>query len=398
MILTSERVLLDGALTAASILLDGDRIIEVAHGHDAIEHHGAKHIDVRDAIVTPGLIDLHIHGAAGHSFEGAVGSSSHPGAPHEGPAPAILRHLASVGVTSVQASLASDRVSSMVRRSRALRDLRHHSIPGAANLLGVHLEGPFLAPSQSGAHDPGNLRSPSSEDVASLAATVPTMVTLAPELPGAGEAVAAFKAAGTVVAAGHSEAIKADLADATAKGLSHVTHLWSGQSSTTRSGPWRVPGLLEEALASSDLTAEVIADGKHLPPALLEIARRCFGERLIVVSDATPGAGMPEGFRYPLASVKCEVRRGVGMVLNMNSFGGSTTTLPAMLSYLYREMGWPLSEVLAMSTSRPAQIAGLGHRKGSIAPGYDADIAVFNDEFEAQTVIVRGQQIPCSLG
>ncbi|MGO1201169.1 MAG: N-acetylglucosamine-6-phosphate deacetylase, partial [Dermabacteraceae bacterium] len=306
--------------------------------------------------------------------------------------------LASVGVTSVQASLASDEIPTMAARAQALATWRVQGVAGGAELLGVHLEGPFLAAAQCGAHDPARLRSPSPQDVEALVAARPTMVTLAPELPGALAAIHRFAGAGAVVAAGHSDAIGPELIAAVDAGLSHITHLWSGQSSTTRSGPWRVPGLLEESLASQSLTAEVIADGKHLPPALLEIARRCLSDRLIMVSDATSGAGMPAGFRYPLAAVECEVRDGVGMVLGADSFGGSTTTLPGMLRYLHQGLGWPLEEVLAMGTSRPARVAGLQHRKGAIAAGLDADLMVLDEDLQATSVLLRGVPVPCSPG
>src|SRR5699024_12187961 len=206
-------------------------------------------------------------------------------------------------------------------------------------------------------------------------------------------AVEQFRAAGTVVAAGHSEARVPDLQAAQAAGLSHLTHLWSGQSALVREGPWRVPGLLEASLASTGLTAEVIADGKHLPPALLEIARRCLGEDLIVVSDATSGAGLPEGSRYALAEVVCEVRDGVGVVVGADAFGGSTTTLDAMLAYLHRELGWPLAEVLPMVTSRPAHVLGRAAAKGTLRVGADADILVTDQDLNPWSTIVRGEEV-----
>lgn len=389
LLLSSQRVLLDRALTPASVLVEDSRIREILP-HGSSGPPDAERIELGRQVLTPGLIDLHLHGAAGHSFEQVETD--------EEAVPRILRHLASLGVTSVQASLASDKIPAMARRAQALAGWKERGVVDGADLLGVHLEGPFLATSQCGAHDPALLRSPSPQDVEALAATLPSMVTLAPELPGALAAIRRFAATGTVVAAGHSEAIGPDLVAAADAGLRHITHLWSGQSSTTRSGPWRVPGLLEESLASQALTAEVIADGKHLPPALLEIARRCLDERLIVVSDATSGAGMPAGFRYPLAAVECEVHDGVGMVVGADSFGGSTTTLPCMLRHLHRDLGWPLAEVLAMGTSRPAHVAGLQHRKGAIATGMDADLVVLDEDLQATSVLLRGVPVPCSRG
>lgn len=389
LLLSSRRVLIDNRLRSASVLVEDTRIREVLP-YDASAPDGVRRWELGEQIIAPGLIDLHLHGAAGFSFEQAGTDQG------EQAVPEILRHLASRGVTSTQASLASDEVQAMVTRAEALNRWRSHGMQDGAELLGVHLEGPFLATAQCGAHDPSVLRAPSRHDSKALAATMPSMITLAPELAGAAEATRLFTDAGAVVAAGHSEAVGDNLEAAVRSGLRHITHLWSGQSSTTRSGAWRVPGLLEESLASEILTAEVIADGRHLPPTLLEIARRCLGERLIAVSDATAGAGMREGYRYQLGKVECEVRGGVGMVRDADSFGGSTTTLPQMLRHLHQDLGWPLAEVLAMGTSRPAQIAGIQHRKGAIAAGLDADLVVFDESLEASAVILRGAPVPCS--
>lgn len=385
--ITGGRVLMpDGRVRPGTVVLDGGVVATVTAG--ALAAPAAEVVDVGGRLVVPGLIDLHLHGAAGRSFE----EVAPPGAPEgdDGAVPSILRHLARAGVTATAASLVSDDVEAMARRAEALAAWRERPVPDGAELLGAHLEGPFLAHAQCGAHDPALLRAPEPDAVERLARARPAMVTLAPELPGAVAAVQRLVAAGAVVAAGHSEAGPAELAAAEAAGLSHVTHLWSGQSSVTRSGPWRLPGLLEASLASSTLTAEVIADGRHLPAELLEIARRCLGDRLVVVSDATAGAGMPQGWTYELATVRCVVRDGVGMVVGAPAFGGSTTTLDGMLAHLCVDLGWPVTEAVAMLSTRPAAIAGVGHRKGRLAPGFDADVLVLDERLRPWRTWVRG--------
>lgn len=385
--ITGGRVLMpDGRVRPGTVVLDGGVVATVTAG--ALAAPAAEVVDVGGRLVVPGLIDLHLHGAAGRSFE----EVTPPGAPEDddGAVPSILRHLARAGVTATAASLVSDDVEAMARRAEALAAWRERPVPDGAELLGAHLEGPFLAHAQCGAHDPALLCAPEPDAVERLARARPAMVTLAPELPGAVAAVQRLVAAGAVVAAGHSEAGPAELAAAEAAGLSHVTHLWSGQSSVTRSGPWRLPGLLEASLASSTLTAEVIADGRHLPAELLEIARRCLGDRLVVVSDATAGAGMPQGWTYELATVRCVVRDGVGMVVGAPAFGGSTTTLDGMLAHLCVDLGWPVTEAVAMLSTRPAAIAGVGHRKGRLAPGFDADVLVLDERLRPWRTWVRG--------
>lgn len=339
-------------------------------------------VEVGGRLVTPGLIDLHVHGAFGHSFN----------QPDPRGYDQVLGFVAGCGVTAVQASLVSAPIGDLVSCLDLIAG--HRPAGPQARLLGAHLEGPFLNPAQRGAHDPAFLRQPDPDTVDRLLAHAEalTMVTLAPELPGAVELVGRLATAGVVPAAGHSCAGAEPLRAAVAAGLCHLTHLWSGQSVLARDGPGRRPGLLEESLASDGLTAEVIADGRHLPPALLTIARRCLPGRLCVVSDATAGTGLPEGARFQLGSVPCQVRDRVGMVVEPGtpSFGGSVTPLNRMLAHLHRELGWPLAEVLAMATEVPAAVLGRSGRLGRIAAGYDADLAVFEDDFTAWATLVGG--------
>lgn len=376
----------DGRVQRGSVVLEGGTIAEVTTR--PVRRGSIRAIDAEGRLVVPGLVDLHLHGAGGASVEAVVHPDEDP--ERTSAVPTVLRHLARAGVTATFASLASDAVRTMAARTRALSSWRERPLPDGAELLGAHLEGPFLAHAQCGAHDPALLRAPTAQDVAVLAEQRPAMITLAPELPGALAAVRELAAAGAIVAIGHSEAGPAEVTAAVEAGARHLTHLWSGQSTTTRSGPWRVPGLLEASLASTGLTAEVIADGKHLPPELLEIARRCLGDGLIAVSDATEGAGMPEGYAYDLSTVRCEVREGVGMVVGQPAFGGSTTTLDGMLVHLCLDLGWPVPEVIEMLSARPAAIAGVGDRKGRLAAGYDADVLVLDEHLRPWRTWVRG--------
>lgn len=382
--LVNATVVSDGRVEPGrTVVVDADRIAAVGSGADPALVRDARVVDVGGRVVTPGLIDLHVHGAAGHGFDDGDGAA----------VTTVLRHLAAAGVTSVQLSLVSAPVDVLAARITELASVTA-GLPGdAARVLGVHLEGPFLAAAQCGAHDPAVLAAPSARDVDVLLGQAATlrMITLAPELPGAVDATRRLAEAGVVVAAGHSDATADQLAVAAAAGLTHVTHLWSGQSTTRREGPWRVPGLLEGALAAADLTAEVIADGRHLPPALLEIARRCVGERLCVVSDGTPGTGLPRGTRYRLGAVTCEVGDGVGLVVGAGAFGGSTSALPDMLRHLTADLGWPVQEAVTAATGTPARVLGLGSRMGAIVPGHDADLAVFDEGFHPWATVLRGR-------
>lgn len=175
-------------------------------------------------------------------------------------------------------------------------------------------------------------------------------------------------------------------------GLRHAIHLWSAQSSTVREGPWRKPGLLEASLVFEGLTGEIIADNKHLPPTLMKLAYMCKGpDRLCVVSDATSGAGLPEGARFRMGEMEYEVRDGVGMLFDRTAFAGSTTLLNQMMPILTEAVGIPPVEAVRMGTLTPARVIGVDDRKGSLEAGKDADIAIFEEDFTAWRTMIAGK-------
>ena len=340
-------------------------------------------VDVGGRWVTPGLVDIHAHGALGRSFNDAD---------PEGFAQ-ILAEFGRCGTTSVVATLGSGPLAQLTAALQTARDWPQAGGGGSA-LLGVHLEGPFVSVEQRGAHDPRNLRTPDDGAVDEILAyaDVLTMVTFAAELPGAVTLARRVADAGVVPAVGHSNATERDMEAVVEAGVRHVVHLWSGQSTTTRDGPWRRPGLLEWSLASDGISAEVIADGRHLPAALLTVAYRCLRGRLCAVSDATAGAGLPEGSRFRLGGgPERVVRDGVAMLADGTSFAGSTTLLNRMVPILVDAVGMPVQDAVAMATAIPAGVVGLGGRKGRLAPGMDADVAVFEDDFTPWMTMAGGR-------
>ena len=234
---------------------------------------------------------------------------------------------------------------------------------------------------QAGALDPDHLRAPDdgTPDLFLQYADVLRIVSYAPELPGALELTKRLVELGIVPAAGHSTAREQDLLPVIEAGLRHVVHLWSAQSTTVREGPWRKPGLLEVSLTREDLSAEMIADNRHLPPTLMKLAYKAVGpERLCLVSDATSGAGLPEGARYRMGGMEYEVHDGVGMMFDRSAFAGSTTLLGQMVPILVQVVGVPVAEAVRMASLNPACVIGVDDRKGSLEPGKDADLVFFD--------------------
>lgn len=350
---------------------------------------GVDQVDVGGRLITPGLIDLHTHGAAGHTFNE--------------PTPAafatITRQNAQRGVTSLLATTLTAAIDDLVAVLQFTREWLQPANPlakGRAQIIGVHVEGPYFAMSQRGAQDPLHIRNPDDGTAAALLAyhDIIRIFTYAPELPGALDLTRQLAALGIVPGAGHSAAREEDVRPALDAGLRHMIHLWSAQSTTIREGPWRKPGLLEVSLTDERLTGEIIADGKHLPPTLMKLAYRCLGaDRLCAVSDATSGAGLPAGARFRIGSVECDVCDGVGMLLDRTAFAGSTTLLNQMLPVLTQQVGIPLVEAVRMVTLTPAGVIGVADHKGSLAAGKVADIAIFNDDFTAWGVLIGGRWV-----
>jgi N-acetylglucosamine-6-phosphate deacetylase len=344
-----------------------------------------QRLDVGGRWITPGLIDIHTHGALGHTFN----------EPDSGAFELILGENARRGVTGLLATIATAPMHDLVQSLEFIRQWMAKPRPGT-QILGAYLESPYISPAQCGALDPNYLGSPQDGEVSRLLdfADVLRIFMLAPELPGGTDLTAQINERGIIPAAGHSMAKESDVLAAMQAGLNHVTHLFSAMSTTVREGPWRKPGLLETALVNEGLTVEMIADNKHLPPTLMKLAYRCIGpDRLCVVSDATSGAGLPEGTRFRMGEMEYEVAEGVGMMFDRSAFAGSTTLLNQMIPVLVDVVGIPLPEAIRMTSLNPARRLNLEGRKGSLEAGKDADLVVFNSDFSAWRTMISGRWV-----
>lgn len=369
-VVKGKAVLVDGAVIAG--------IVDVGDlGSDVIQ------VDVNGRFITPGLIDIHTHGALGHTFNEPTTEAF----------AIITAENSRRGVTSLLATTATAPIPDLVACLAFTRQWMAETHNGA-QVLGMHVEGPYFNVAQAGAQDPANVRNPDDGTVDQLLVhhDVIRQFTYAPELPGAVELTRRLVELGIVAAAGHSSAKEEEVATAIDAGLHHIIHIWSAQSTTVREGPWRKPGLLEVSLVYDNLTVEMIADNKHLPPTLMKLAYKCIGpDRLCIISDATSGAGLPDGSRFRMGGLEYEVDDGVGMMLDRSSFAGSSTLLNEMIPVLTGHVGVPLPEAVRMASLTPARVIGVADRKGSLAVGKDADIAIFNDDFTAWRVLINGR-------
>jgi N-acetylglucosamine-6-phosphate deacetylase len=371
-------------VTDHAVIIENGRITRLADGDDALPP-GTNVVDVAGRLISPGLVDIHTHGALNHIFNEATPEAF----------TLITRENARCGITSLLATTMTAPIIELVRCLQFTR--RWMAEPHAGTqVLGVHVEGPYFAVEQAGAQDPANVRNPNDGTSAELLAhaDVIKIVSYAPELPGALQLTAELQNLGIVAAAGHSNARDSDVLTAIEYGLRHIIHIWSAQSSTVREGPWRKPGLLEASLTFDTLTVEMIADNKHLPATLMKLAYKTIGpDRLCAISDATSGAGLPQGSRYRMGDLEYEVCDGVGMMLDRSAFAGSTTLLNQMIPVLVNVVGMPPVEAVRMASLTPARVIGVDDCKGSLEPGKDADIAIFNDDFSAWRVMIGGEWV-----
>ena len=325
-------------------------------------------------LAVPGFVDLQVNGYAGADFLSAPASVSADAA----------TSLASTGVTAFLAALVSAPESATLAALAELRDVTDE--PGRARLLGVHLEGPFLAASRRGAHDPDSLRLPDTALAERLcAAGHVAMVTLAPELDGALDLVASLSARRITVSLGHSDADAATAAAAFDRGARTVTHIFNAMPPIGS----RSPGIAGAALARRELDVMAILDGIHLAPATEAVLLAAAGGRVAAVSDCVEAAGLGDG-THRLGGVEVTVTDGTVRTAD-GTLAGSAFGLDRAVRHLV-ELGRPLEEAVAAVTTVPARILGRDD-VGRLAPRQRADIAVLDDRLEIRRVLAGGVEV-----
>ncbi|HET9102696.1 MAG TPA: N-acetylglucosamine-6-phosphate deacetylase [Solirubrobacteraceae bacterium] len=376
--LRSERIVTPAGVTAGEVAVREGRIVALRTGAAGLSHPGAgERVDLGDAWLLPGMIDGHVHGGDGGRAESAD--------PDELVAMAELhaRH----GTTGLLPTLVPAPAQELLAALGAIAPARDR----APQILGTHLEGPFLSPSRAGALDPGAMRTPDltlMNRLLSVPGADVRMMTIAPELPGALALIARLAAAGRLASLGHSAATSTEVRAAVRAGARSVTHLFNAMSSLHH----REPGLVGEALDCPRLSCELIADGRHVAPGVLRIALRAAGSsRIRLVTDAIAATGRPDG-EYRLGHTTVAVHDGVTRSAATGRLAGSTLTMDAALRAAVELLGLEVAEAAALASTHPARALGLD-RKGAIAPGYDADLTVLDDDLSVRATLIGGRWV-----
>lgn len=362
--------------------VDDDRIAAVGQG---VPPRPAD-VDLGDAVLVPGFVDMHVHGGAGAAFP-------------DGDAEAALRAVAfhrAHGSTTMVASLVAAGPDQLLKTVDALADL----VTGG-ELAGVHLEGPWLAAARCGAHDPRQLRDPDPAELDRLLRAgggAVRMVTLAPERSGGLDAVRRIVDAGAVAALGHTDASYALTREAIEAGARVGTHLFNAMAPVHHREPGPAVALMEDPR----VTVELVTDGLHVHPALWEHVVRSAGtERVAAVTDAMAAAGMPDG-EYHLGSMRVTVAEGVARLAagsdgRVGAIAGSTATTDTLFAKIVRHTSGPREEALrravALTASSPARALGLSD-VGAIAPGRRADLVVLEADLGVRQVYRAGEPQP----
>ncbi len=350
---------------------------------------GVRTIDGRGLTAAPGFIDLHIHGALGFDFMDATEEAYRK----------IAEYHASGGTTSYLPTTATESPEAIFACIDMAARSREQGL-GGVEILGVHVEGPYMAPTKHGCHDPGYVRRPSKEENRGYLdrASIIKRITLAPEVPGVQDFIRDLSRHGVIPSGGHSEATLDQTAEAIDNGMSMITHLYCAMSTITKKGPFRIPGMLESALFDDRLATELIADLKHVSRELMMLAMKAKAEQTICfVTDAMRGAGMPDGI-YTFGSsrgTKTVVEHGIARNLENTGFASSTVRMIDLVRNAVETMGLSLSAALRRASLVPATIAGVADRKGSLNAGKDADIVLLETapRLEARMTLTRGQVV-----
>ena len=342
-----------------SVLIENGKIKEI----NPSNVNDTEVIDAEGLYLSPGFIDVHIHGAGGcDTMDGTVESIN-----------TIAKTIVEHGTTSFTPTTMTVAAEDIRKSMKVIKKLKEEGTEGA-NVLGAHLEGPFISPKAIGAQNPNFLLAPSVENYNKIVGDygdAVVSITMAPEVEGAKELIKYLSDNGVTVSMGHTKATYDEAIEGIKCGACHSTHLYNAMTPFTH----REPGVVG-ATFDTDITTETISDGIH---------------KVLLVSDAMEACGMPDG-QYSLGGQDVIVKNGAARLLD-GTLAGSVLTLDKAVKNIYSNSNYPLNEVVRMATYNGAKHCHVEDHKGLIKEGYDADLILFNEDIEIQKVFVKGKKV-----
>jgi N-acetylglucosamine-6-phosphate deacetylase len=382
--ISNGKIILPGRTIPNGTIIIKDGIITALEAGN-IEITGAKEIDAKGQYISPGFIDIHIHGGAGHDFM-------------DGTAEAFIKIAelhAKHGTTAMLPTTLTSEKEDLLLTLNAYNEAHTINKNGAA-FIGMHLEGPYFAMNQRGAQDPKYIRDPDPAEYKEILENYPSIKrwSAAPELKGAIELGRYLRSKSVLAAIAHTDAVYEEVLEAFQNGYSLATHFYSAMSGVTRRNAFRYAGVVESAYLLDEMDVEIIADGVHLPAPLLQLVYKIKGpQHTALITDAMRAAGMPEGESI-LGGLKNGTRviveDGVAKMPDRTAFAGSVATTDRLVRTMIQAAGISMGDTIQMITATPARIMGIADKKGSLQVGKDADILIFNENIEIQMTMVNG--------
>lgn len=361
-----------------TIVINEQGRIDYCGNRNILPQPRGKRINLKGRIVAPGFIDIHVHGGYGVIF--GMGNLAEDLQKYS-------QWVVSGGVTGYLLSITGPDADSIYQLISAYADILDKGVSGATP-LGLHLEGPFLNPEKKGAFNPSWLRNPDPDEARKyleLGKGWIKQITIAPELPKASEVAAIMRQGGVTVALGHSNTDYETASNALRTDFTHITHSFNAQSGFSH----RAPGVFGAVLASDSVTAELISDGMHVHPGAMKILLRCLGpERIAVITDAIPGAGLPDG-EYNLIGQHVTVKNGKA-TLDDGTIAGSTVQMNQCVRNMHQLAGASLAEAVRMASLNPAHIIHEDNNIGSLESGKWANLVVMDENVNIQLCLVKG--------
>jgi len=370
----------------SAVVFDQGQIIYVGPRHHYPIDEKVETVNIHGKFITPGFIDIHIHGGAGSDVMDAARQDVET----------ICRYHAQGGTTALLATTATAPLDEIKSTLQVVREAQKNPLEGA-QILGAHIEGPYLSMAKRGCHLKEHVRNPEKAEWEQLLEYQSEIkhITLAPEIPGALELIRDWSLRGISISGGHTDATYGEIMKAVDQGMVHATHMYCAMSSVSRPRPpHREGGCVETVLERDEITTELIADGRHLPAELLRLTVRAKGvDRVCLVTDAMRGAGMPDGVYTfgPKHGQKAVVKNGEALMMDLSSFASSVVTMDVMVRNALNLMGLTRREAIAMATINPARFLRVADRKGSLEVGKDADCVILDEDFHMIQTVIAGK-------
>lgn len=369
-------------LRNGSLIIKDDKIYDILSDGTLLENID-NYLDAGGGYVMPGGIDMHVHGAGGKDFMEATPEAFDT----------IIRTHRRFGTTSLLPTLASTDGQTQHKAAEICSALMADPRSG---VLGLHLEGPYFNPEMAGGQMPENIRIPSEREYISMVEDFPCIRRWdsAPELPGALEFARYISGKGIIAGIAHTKADYPIVKAAVEAGYSYATHFFNAMTTSHKVGPFKHEGTVESIFLFDTINIEVIADGIHVPPAMLRMAHKFKGaERMCLVTDALDFTASDSTAGIDPRII---IENGVGMLRDRSAIAGSVATMDRLIRTAALQAEIPLEDVSRMVSETPAKLTGVFDRKGSMAKGKDADIIIMDEDLNLTHVIAMGALTPIS--